>query len=571
MITVKILDYLVRDIVTLVGLCLFMILIVYYLSFRSKRSVLIPMSMSLIGLVWTFGVMGILGLDLTILNIVTPCMVITLGSAYSIHVLSEYYSSFQGDKEKGVLGIKRIIRTIIFACLTTVCGFLCLCFSDVVGLVEFGLAVSVGVILCAILSCVYLPAILALVSMPKERQLKSYTEGFMAKLIALISRTVTRHWVVFLLLLLVLAVAFISVKDKIPMDSDYMSYFPDSDPFGAETKYFAETIGGITPFTITIEAPSDEKGYYLKKENLENAWAFEAALKRSPDVLQVISFPQYVSFANSVMNDEEGIPTSQGLVTMLSRLVQIMQNQTGMSLSSIMSEDGNKMSIICQCWDSKEDALNTTASIARFYALVLDNLDILPDGTRVTISGSPIVSLKFSNMLFADQERSTVLSVLVVFALCALSFRSISKGLLTIVPVLAGIMINYVFMYLASIPFDLITVTFTSIAIGCGVDDAIHFMLRFRQHGDMEYVEAIKKTLIETGRPIILSTVSIVSGMMMLTFASFMPIKYFGLLMSISLFGCMASTLIIMPPVMILHHKIKLMLGKKKIRQERPS
>ena len=99
-----------------------MILVVYYLSFRSKRSVLIPMSMSVIGLVWTFGVMGILDLNLTILNIVTPCMVITLGSAYSIHVLSEYYSSYQkGEGKSPALAITKIVKTIIFACLTTVC------------------------------------------------------------------------------------------------------------------------------------------------------------------------------------------------------------------------------------------------------------------------------------------------------------------------------------------------------------------------------------------------------------------------------------------------------------------
>ena len=562
-ITVKILDYLIHDLVTLIGLCLLMILVVYYLSFRSKRSVLIPMSMSVIGLVWTFGVMGILDLNLTILNIVTPCMVLTLGSAYSIHVLSEYYASYQkGENKSPVEAIRKIIKTIVFACLTTVCGFLCLCFSEVRGLVEFGLAVSIGVILCAILACFYLPAVLSLVSKPKREQLKSYKNGMMAKTVNAISKIVTKYWLIFFILFIVLIVAFVFVKDKIPMDSDYMSYFPSSDPFGIETKYFAKTIGGITPFTITIEAPVDEKGYYLKKDNLERIWDFEQALTYSPDVLQIISFPQYVSFANDVMNGEKGIPQNQGLVTMLSRLVQIVQNQTGMSLSAIMNEDGNKLSLVCQCWDSKENALNTTASIARFYALVLDNIDILPDGTTVTISGNSVVSLKFSNMLFSDQNRSTILSVLIVFLLCAFSFKSVIRGLFTIVPVTTGIMINYVFMYLAGIPFDLITVTFTSIAIGCGVDDAIHFMHRFKNYEGKDFMENIRLTIIETGRPIILSTVSIVAGMMMLSFGSFMPIRYFGLLMSISLFGCMVSTLIFMPPTMILYDKLKKLIKK---------
>lgn len=573
-ITVKILGYLSHDLITLVGLCLLMILVVYYLSFKSKRSVLIPMSMSLIGLVWTFGIMGMIGLDLTILNIVTPCMVITLGSAYSIHVLSEYYASFNKSSNKSsAKSISSIIRTIVFACLTTICGFLCLCFSDVKGLVEFGIAVSIGVFLCALLSCIYLPAVLSLVAPPQQKQIKSYKSGLMAKFIDRLSVVIIKFWALFLILFVVLFIAFVLVKDKIPMDSDYMSYFPDSDPFGVETKYFAETIGGITPFTITIEAPTSEKGYYLQKDNLEKVWEFENALRYSPDVLQVISFPSYVSFANGIMNGKEGIPETQGLVTMLSRLVQLIQNQTGMSLSSIMNEEGTKVSLVCQCWDSKENALNTTASIARFYAQVLDSLPILPDGSKVTISGSPVVSLKFSNMLFNDQNRSTILSIIIVFLLCSISFKSASRGFMTIVPVAAGVMINYVFMYLANIPFDLITVTFTSIAIGCGVDDAIHFMLRFKKNcnkggASFDYLDAIRMTIIETGRPIILSTVSIVAGMMMLSFASFMPIRYFGLLMSVSLFGCMASTLVFMPPVMIFYHKISKALAKKEKKEQ---
>ncbi|MBQ2258664.1 MAG: RND transporter, partial [Spirochaetales bacterium] len=95
-----------------------------------------------------------------------------------------------------------------------------------------------------------------------------------------------------------------------------------------------------------------------------------------------------------------------------------------------------------------------------------------------------------------------------------------------------------------------------------GVDDAIHFMHRFKNNKGDDFIKSIRLTIIETGRPIILSTVSIVAGMMMLSFGSFMPIRYFGLLMSISLFGCMISTLIFMPPVMILFDKIKKLVKK---------
>ncbi|MBO5770725.1 MAG: MMPL family transporter, partial [Spirochaetales bacterium] len=140
-INLKVMNYLQKDLITLVSLCFVIILVVFFFCFRAKRSVLIPMSLSLIGLVWTFGTMAMMGLKITILNIVTPCMVLTLGSAYSIHVLSEYYAAHGKDPEiLPSAAVAKIFKTILFACLTTVCGFLCLATSKTQGLADFGIA-----------------------------------------------------------------------------------------------------------------------------------------------------------------------------------------------------------------------------------------------------------------------------------------------------------------------------------------------------------------------------------------------------------------------------------------------
>lgn len=568
-INLKVMNYLQRDLITLVSLCFVMILVVFFFCFRSKRSVLIPMSLSLIGLVWTFGTMAMMGIKLTILNIVTPCMVLTLGSAYSIHVLSEYYAAYSKNPDiNPSQAVSKIFRTILFACLTTVCGFLCLAISKTNGLAEFGIAVSIGIGYCAILSCVYLPAILSLVKKPKVKQLKSYESGFMAKLVKKLSILIPANWKKLIISFIILTLLFLMVKDRISVDANYMSYFPKSDPFGAESRRLAEEMGGTTPFEIKIKADNKEKNFFLESENLQKVYAFEMALLDSPDTLQIISFPQYISFANRTISGEEGIPDNKGLMNMLSRQVIAMQKQTGISLSNIINEDATEISLIVQNWDALDRDLQTVSSSKRMYALIMDSIELLPEGTTITIGGYPVVSMKFSNALLSDQNKSTVLSILVVFILCFISFKSLTKGLLVLVPVLSGVMINYVFMFIAGIPFDMITVSFTSIAIGCGVDDAIHFILRLKHklktEKQLEYREIISHTIIETGRPIILTTVSIVAGMLMLSFASYTPIRYFGLLMSISLMGCMASTLIFLPPFIILFDEIKMKIRRRK-------
>ena len=535
------------------------ILVVFFLSFKSIKCVFITASLSIIALIWTFGTMALMNIPLSILNVVTPCMVLTLGSAYSVHIVSEYYSKRKENSNiTAVEGTKGIYKTIAYACITTVLGFLCLCISQTDGLKEFGISVSFGIAYCAILACLYLPAVFTLIGPPKDKKVNSFNRGILSSIVKRISIIVVKYWYVFICILFALICGYFYVDDKISVNSNYMSYFPESDEFGRESKHFAEELGGATPYTITITAPEGSNRFFTKSENLKKVREYEEALMENPDFLQVISFSSYVAYANSVVEGNYGIPDNAGLANMLQHLIVMMGNNVS-QLSTIISEDANKIGIILQHWDSEERDLMTVESISRTYTDIVSNLGILPEGTTVSVSGDPLPNVKFSNRLLSDQNKSTVLSLLVVFVFAWITSRSFRQGFLTIVPVLCGIMINYVFMYIAHIPFDIITVSFSSIAIGCGVDDAIHFMIRVKekQKSNKNIKLLLTETIVETGRPIILTTLSIVCGMMMLSFASYTPIRYFGLLMSVTLFGCMASTLLFLPPVAILVNKVR--------------
>lgn len=562
----KVLEYLYKDLILLVALCLIVILIVYYLSFRTLRSVLIPASLSIMALIWTFGTMSICGISLNILNIVTPCMVLTLGSAYSMHVLSEYYAKHREKKDISAVDSTRgIIRTIIYACVTTVFGFLCLLISKTDGLKEFGISVSFGISYCAILACIYIPAIFSIIKAPKDKELKKYENGLMGHIVKAIANFAVKFHYVLLIILIIIILGFVFTNDKINVNSNYMSYFPPSDEFGRMSKHFAAEMGGATPYTIKIEAPEGETNFFLKSENLAMIREYEEALLSEPDILQIVSFAQYICYANDIMTGDSSIPESNGLLNMISRLIIMMKGQVG-SIANIISDDGNTLTLTVQHWDGYERDLMTASSITRTYSAIVRNLSLLPKGTSVSVSGDPLPNIKFSNRIIEDQNKSTYLSLAIVFLFAWLTSKSLRQGLLTMVPVISGIMMNYIFMYFAGIPFDIVTVCFSSIAIGCGVDNALHFMIRARnkkkENLNLECREIIKYTIVETGRPIILSTLSIVCGMMMLSFASYTPIRYFGLLMSFTLLSCMLSTIFILPSVAIFVDDIKSKLRK---------
>jgi hydrophobe/amphiphile efflux-3 (HAE3) family protein len=563
----RLMYYLNKDLGTLLSLCCLAILVIYFLSFRAKRSMLLPFSMSLIGIIWTLGTMKLLGYSMTIVNIVTPCMVLNLGSSYAIHVISEYYADFP----KGIAPIestRRILRTISLACLTTVIGFLSLTLSETPALREFGIAVGLGVTYCAILAATYIPALLTLVAPPKPLQIKVYSQGLLSRGVAKLGRTVVLHWKTFFLVWVLVIVGFLSVKDRILINTNYMSYLPSSDAFGQSSRHFAQKMGGNNPYLVTISAPNGEENYFLDPENLSKVYEYQQSIReQSPDILQVISFPSYVSFANKVYSGEAGIPTSPGLLNLLSRMVMLMDKQTGMDLGMILDEDASTMVIAIQNYDSVEQDLTTISSSARIEQVLRENLPLLPDGSLVTIGGHPHQSLLFSDTLLSDQRTSTYASYLFVFIVVLIAFRSLSGALYSLIPILTGVMANYIFMFVMKIPFDMVTVSFASVAVGAGIDDAIHFLIRFREKQKQQGLsleQQIGETIRETGRPIILTTLSIVAGMLMFTFASYTPIRYFGSLMAIALLNCMLSTLLLMPSAIVLTERIKGKLGYRR-------
>ena len=551
-ITNRLMHYLGRDLSILLSLCFIAILTIYYLSFKAKRSVLLPFSMSLIGIIWTFGTMHLLGYSLTIINIVTPCMVLNLGSSYAIHVIGEYYA----DYAKGLNPIQstqKILRTIVFACITTVIGFMSLLFSKTPALREFGIAVGIGVSYCAVLASTYLPAMLSLVVPPKQEQIKTYKKGYLAQLVISIDRSVKHAWPLLVAVFMLVIIGYFATRDYIPVNTNYMSYLPKKEPLGETSRRFAQKMGGDTPFLITVEAPEGESQFFLKSGNLQDVYAFEQAVQQSSDdVRHIISFASYVAFANSVYSQEEGIPESDGLLNLLSRMVILMSRQGQEDMGTIMNPEGTKLTIILQNYDAKEQALGTIGSAKRIEDTVISLLPLLPNGTIVTLDGEPHRSLHFSEALLSDQMKSTYASVLLVFLVVLFAFKSVSLALYALIPIISGVMANYIFMYFFQIPFDMITVSFGSIAVGAGIDDAIHFLIRYKNKlgiDDRTVESLLSETIRETGRPIILTTLSIVGGMLMFLFASYTPVRYFGSLMSMALLNCMLSTLLIMPSV----------------------
>ena len=549
--------YLVQDLPKLFILAALVILVMYYVGFRAKRAVILPLLVVTVGTIWCIGFMSLVGFQLTIISVITPPLVLTLGSSYSIHILNQYFREARlssAGRTEIINSVDHVNKTILLAALTTIFGFMSLLPASMYQLREFGVATSFGILSCAVLSLFFFPAMLSRLPVPQVIRTNHVFEGFLARVMAWLSRFVLRFRIAILCVLGLLVVAFAFSLPHIHYQTDYVSYFPKNAPPVRNLDFINSEFGGFQQMYLTVSAPGGQKNYFLRPDVLKEVASFESKLRHDPLISYSVSFVSYLEYLNQVETGSYSVPTQPGLTLLLSRYMRTMAEKSGGDVyKTLLTQDLSRLTVSFRLFDAKnkrlltENDLRTELDRIRGYAWAS-----FSPGMDPQVWGGSLRFLDLSRVIRSDQTRSTVISIVLIFLLTALSFRSVRLGLYTLIPLATGIMANYIIMAAAGIPLDMTTVMFSSVAIGVGVDDSIHFVLQFQQQqaATRDITAAIANTLEVAGRPIVLTTAAIVGGLLVLLFGNFQPIIFFGLLVSCALTTAMLGTLIVLPVVL---------------------
>ena len=551
--------YLGKDFSILLALALAAILIIFWLSFRSIQAVILPVTVVIIGAIWSVGFMSLVGFPITIVSVIIPSLVLTIGSSYTIHVLSEYYRNTHEegtDKKQWISeAVEHVVRTVIVASLTTMISFLSLLVTSLKPLQEFGLAISLGILFCAILALFFLPAVFSLIPIPRKKHSERIHKGFLIRGVSALGNWSSRHVYIIGIIFVLLFVGFILVYPAIRHQSDYFSYFPADDRIIKDTRFINEHSGGSQTFNITLTAPDGEEGYFLDTEVLKTVDTFETAIGAHPSVTYKLSFLGILKSMNKAVSGEESVPESRGLILLLNRYFQMIP--TGKFIlgqdSSIISEDGNSITIYLKMAEAETFNMMNEDDVKEFLTFAEEELEkYIGDSMESYFWGSTVLLLDLSRIFKQDQMRSTFLSMLLGILITAIVFRSFPFSLITTIPLLSGIFCYYLMLYVSNIPLDMTTIMVTNVIVGVGLDDAVHFILQYRhQRKSKEWKKALNTTLRITGKPIVLTTLSLVTGLLMLCFASFKPIVYFGYLVAGTLFSAMIGTIVFIPAAIV--------------------
>ena len=259
----------------------------------------------------------------------------------------------------------------------------------------------------------------------------------------------------------------------------------------------------------------------------QGAFGYERALNRFQAIVDPEELEDGESFGRGVryvfdrlVETGERVRNEQFLPTLLTRL-QVQDIATKARISAIVSD------LMQAEWVVRGDR---APNAERRHPMV------------ATVSGYPIVQEAFTRSVKRNQINSLLTCMPLIFLLMVLLFRSVRAGLVGMVPTLVTLLVTFGLMgwFNESLPLDIGSSMLASIALGVGIDYAIHFLWRYR-------VAGLDGAMRNTGRAIVINAAEITAGFVVLVGATIVPMSNFGLLTAETLFTAAVATLVLMP------------------------
>lgn len=547
-------DYIRRDIVRLALPIVLLVIAVLYINFKSSRGIILSLTIMITSIIWTLGLMGIFGKTITMVGVMLPTMILIISSSYSIHFLNQYYKDIfaNTDKIKNIENsFNQIGKTIILAALTTIAGFAALAINKIRPMMELGVFVLIGVFIAMLLSLTFLPGILCILRKPKEKLYAMLEGSLINRIFHKLGNLIIRNFRVILIIAIGICIWSISGIRNIEVDTSWMRFFKESSDILQSQKHIRSYFGGVSSLNISFSIdPDHEELDFRNLKTLRYMDQIEQWVRNREFLGPTISIVDYIKRANQLINGndpaEYRLPDTDA--DLLKILLMFKMSKFTKSLNNVITEDFKNANIIVRTIGVDKPV----PKMPEFKRFIQDFRDYLKknsfEGIYSEVSGVDLIYISLIDYLVRAQLLSIAISIIIVFLIIAYNFRSFLYGAFGLVPIIFGLLLNFGAMSYFNIPLDFITSMIASIAVGLGVDNSIHYLIRFtRTTHTLPLGERIRTALNISGIPIFFTSFTLIAGFSVLLFSSFKPILYFGLLISVTMLGCLIGVIFILP------------------------
>ena len=584
----------------LVGMVVIINLLLWSL-FRSASAVVLPQLAIGLSILFVIGGLSWLNLASTTLIALTVMLIIAVGVADCVHVMSSYLFFRRDGKEHdealsmayGKTGVPILLTTI-----TTMAGMSSLAVTGMPMFVQFGLSSAAGVFFAFLYTIYLLPVLLNYWHPMQIKKTQKISENrktgvrslafllkskilsflcFLVNPIARLSKRVGLNWLLgaeWLQPLLSripafverfrysIAIIFMSVfviclygATQVKIDSNLVELYSDDVPIGQAYEIVDEHMMGTGNMVIVVDTASSDGIMDPDVLNSMNRLQNTIEENYSEFIIRTNSLADLVIDTHAIMQDSEdyrNIPNSQIAV---SQLLYLFNSSNPEERRALVSDDYSKSHISVQLKNAgSNEYKDFFKDIQRDINKEFNGLkDQYPD-IKVQITGSFALMMRLADDISKNQFKSLAIAAVVISLLLMITLGSFQAGVMSIIPNLIPASLAFGLMGLLGVPLDTDTLMIAPLIIGIAVDDTIHFISHYRmslaQNHNMKL--ALVETIKEVGQAVTFTTLILGCGFLMLTFSDYLGLAKIGTFGSLAIFVALLCDLLFFPALIMI-------------------
>ena len=537
------------EIVMYIAISSILIILLLWYIYRTIWGVLFPMVIVWSTLLLTVAIIQLTGGYLEIMSSTIAPILLCVGVADAIHMISKYDDARESgfSKHNSIIEMLKTLGSATFlTSLTTAIGFATLFSSTVMPMRRFGIYTAVGVLLAYVVTIFFLPVIL---SRLKSKRIFDEKSGSFYPLlqkwlnkVAGLNRLNYKKVVIFGFFITII---FSMGITKIDVNGKVFDDVGEDTELMQDSQFFSDQIAPQFPMEFLIN--TGEPDGALSADLLQRVSQFEKKLLEYPEIHRVVGFHTLMGEVHRVLTDGERneeldfpLPDSDQAIAQYTLLMEINEAD---ELYNLVDFDYRKLRITAQTEDAGSKRINEIRDEFRS-----EMKKLFPD-EEVIVTGTTILSADLTDKIVYSLAWSIMLAIFAITLIMATLFKSFKMALIALVPNLIPLVIVGGVMGFAGVDIKPSTAVIFTIALGIAVDDSIHFLARFR----IEYLKSkamlpsLTATTVRTGRAIIVTSLILIAGFGTLITSAFTSTAMMGILVCTTIFGALLADLFVLP------------------------
>ena len=531
-----------RNLVIIFPVAVVLVSIVLFFFHRTIKGIIIAFLPPAFAIALTFGVLGTIQPELSIISVAIIALLMGLGVDYSIHLMNRYVE--ESNIENIADRIEKILRftgkAVLLSTITTVIGFASLMISNMSPMVTFGFGCAIGILFCFVSAIILVPCLVTVLKFEKKDHIPSWKK--LAKFIIN-----NRKRVIFIAGFF--AVLSLVVIPHVKTDVSQLSFAPEGIPEVDAMYTYSKNFGTGSNFNALFVE--------LDPNGLTDPDVIEALCAMEDEMREAIrdEFPNM---------DEARIETSvYSIADEIKEITSIINRSIILDkLNELLGAEEIIYDMIAENGIVDEDFSKTLIMVAipigrsiEKVGNVINNINIiasrttLPQNGHVShLTGQDAIMVTVNNQLTEQQVRSMIIALILVLAALIIIFNSSKYGFLTMMPVIFVLMWEPGFLVTLDIPLSVVTISIAAIMVGVGIDYGVHITHRFREEmaNGSSKRDAIKTSIERTGSSLVEAALTTVAGTAAIYIANTPALNQFvTFVILMTALSCIAGALIL--------------------------